>query len=82
MVILKASENYKNRFSKIKESFTKERIIKLIQKLLENPEVGKSMRHERKGTREVYLGSFRLSYSYDKNLGIITLLDFYHKDEQ
>ena len=82
MVILKASENYKEIFSKIKESFTKERIIKLIQKLLENPEVGKSMRHERKGTREVYLGSFRLSYSYDKNLGIITLLDFYHKDEQ
>lgn len=82
MVILKSSENYKIRFSKIKDNSTKERLIKLVEKLLENPEIGKPMRYDRKGTREVYAGSFRLSYSYDKNLNVLTLLDFYHKDEQ
>ncbi len=59
-----------------------DRIGKLIIKIIENPNIGKPMRFGRKGTREVYLGSFRLSYSYDKGLGILTLLDVYHKDEQ
>jgi len=40
------------------------------------------MKYNRKGTREVYVGSFRISYAYSVKEEIITLLDFYHKDEQ
>ena len=43
---------------------------------------GKPMRHNRKGTREVYLPPFRLLYAYDKTNEIIVILDFYHKDNQ
>lgn len=38
------------------------------------------MRYARKGTREVYISPFRLSYKYENN--VLTFLDLYHKDEQ
>ncbi len=59
-----------------------DRVEKLILKVIQNPEIGKPMRYARKGTRELYFGSFRLSYSYDKNNDTLILLDLYHKDEQ
>ena len=59
-----------------------ERVEKLIIKIIQNPEIGKPMRYARKGTRELYLRSFRLSYSYDQNTDTLTFLDIYHKDEQ
>lgn len=59
-----------------------EPVKKLIIKIINDPEIGKPMKHDRKGTREVYSGSFRVSYSYDKTLDILYLLDVYHKDEQ
>jgi len=40
------------------------------------------MRYARKGTREVYAGSFRLSYAYIPEESRIIFLDLYHKDEQ
>jgi len=52
----------------------------LIKKIIDNPEVSKPMRFGRKGTKEVYLPPFRLSYSYDKEQDILYLLDIYHKD--
>ena len=58
------------------------RLEKLIRKIIENPEIGKPMRKIRKGTRELYAGPFRLSYSFNKNTNTLILLDFYHKDEQ
>jgi len=57
-------------------------IEKLIKKIIENHEIGKPMRFDRKGTREVYIKPFRLSYAYDKEKDILYLLDLYHKDEQ
>jgi len=59
-----------------------ERVQKLIKKIIDDPETGKPMRFDRKGTREVYLPPFRLSYSYDKDKEILYLLEVYHKDEQ
>ena len=69
-------------FSKIRDNGLKERIIKLFEKIRDNPEIGKPMRHSRKGTREVYVPPFRLSYAYLKEEGKIVFLDLYHKDEQ
>lgn len=60
----------------------KDLVEKRVRKILENQEVGKPMRYGRKGTREVYVGHFRLSYIFLPEEKIIMLLDFYHKDEQ
>ena len=82
MVKIDFDEHFKRTISKIKDSSIKERIKKLIIKIKNNPQVGKPMKHNRKGTREVYLPPFRLSYAYNKNSDTIIILDFYHKDEQ
>jgi len=59
-----------------------ERVEKLIIKIINNPEIGKPMRYTRKGTREIYLSPFRLSYAYLPQENKIILFDFYHKDKQ
>jgi mRNA-degrading endonuclease RelE of RelBE toxin-antitoxin system len=82
MVIVDYDPVFKKLFSKIKDSGTKEKIIKQVQKLKENPELGKPMRYSRKGTRELYIPPFRLSYFYHKEKNKIVLLDLYHKDSQ
>jgi mRNA-degrading endonuclease RelE of RelBE toxin-antitoxin system len=71
-----------NKVSKIKDNSVKDQVKKKIRKVIESPEVGKPMRYARKGTREVYVGSFRLSYSYLPNEGKLVFLSLYHKDEQ
>jgi mRNA-degrading endonuclease RelE of RelBE toxin-antitoxin system len=67
---------------KIKDTSVKEKIKKHIAKIIEYPEIGKPMRYARKGTRELYIGSYRLAYTYFKEEKKIILLDLYHKDEQ
>jgi len=73
---------FESKMEKVKDSFLKIRIEKQIDKIIENPEIGKPMRYARKGTREVYVGSFRLSYVYLKEENMFILSDFYHKDKQ
>ncbi|MFH1055170.1 MAG: type II toxin-antitoxin system RelE/ParE family toxin [Candidatus Altiarchaeota archaeon] len=78
--------DYKNDFlkkiGKIKDQAFKERVVKQVEKILENPEVGKPMRHSRKGTREVYVQPYRLSYAYLQPENKIIFLEIYHKDQQ
>lgn len=71
---------FQKEFQKIKDKLLKERIIKQIAKIKENPEIGKPMRHSRRGTRELYIPPFRLSYLIQDNT--VYILDLYHKDEQ
>lgn len=40
------------------------------------------MKYTRKGTNEVYISPFRLSYLYSKEEDKIIFLDLYHKDRQ
>lgn len=82
MVEIFWDDNFKNIFLKIKDPFLKEKIFKQIEKMIQNPEVGKPMKHKRKGTRELYVKPFRLSYSYIKSEDKIILLDLYHKKGQ
>ena len=82
MVIVAFSDNFTYIFSKIKDNSLKERIIKQIEKIKINPEVGKPMRNIRKGTRELHIQPFRLSYIYLPSEQKVVLLNFYHKDEQ
>lgn len=73
--------HFEKLFSKLDNNQKKE-IKTRIRKIIENPEIGKPMRYARKGTREVYAGSFRLSYAYIPEENRIIFLDLYHKDEQ
>ena len=82
MVNVIFDEHFQRTISKIKDNEVQKSIKAKIKKIIENPEVGKPMRNIRKGTREVYSGSFRLSYAYRKEEDTIEFLDFYHKDEQ
>ncbi len=40
------------------------------------------MIYDRKGTREIYIKPFRLSYAYIKHENKVIFLDLYHKKEQ
>ena len=82
MVTAEFDPSFQKTFSKIKDSVLKEKIIKQLATLKENPERGKPMRYIRKGTRELYIPPFRLSYLYVKGEDKIVILDLYHKDEQ
>ncbi len=73
---------FEKRVRRIRDSALKTKVKKQISKLVGNPELGKPMRYSRKGTREVYVPPFRLSYHYDEQQDEITFLDLYHKDEQ
>ncbi len=75
------SHRFIQQTKKVDESLI-DRIQKLITKIINDPEIGKTMRFDRKGTREVYLPPFRLSYIYDKASDVLYLLEIYHKDEQ
>ena len=73
---------FQKNFSKIKDKNTKDKITKQFVKIREYPEIGKPMMHNRKGTREVYVAPFRLSYVFIREEDKIIFLDLYHKDEQ
>ena len=76
------SDRFKRLFSRIKDSSIKKKIIKQLEKIKANPEVGKPMKHKRKGTRELYIPPFRLSYNYFREKDLVYILNLYHKDEQ
>ena len=69
-------------FSRIKDELLRTKIKKQIKKVSENPNVGKPMRYDRRGTRELYIKPFRISYIYSNNEEKIIFLDLYHKKQQ
>ena len=82
MVIVVFGPSFERRIKKIKNQSLKIKLKKQIVKVINNPKIGKPMKHTRKGTRELYVVPFRLSYTYLKDENKIILLDFYHKDKQ
>ncbi|HIH14828.1 MAG TPA: type II toxin-antitoxin system RelE/ParE family toxin [Nanoarchaeota archaeon] len=80
MVEITYEDSFKKGFQKIKDEEIKRKIIKQIEKILKNPEIGKPMRYGRKGTRESYVSPFRLSYMMEGEK--IYILALYHKDKQ
>ena len=82
MVKIDYKPAFKHFFNKIKDKLLKEKIIKQIKKIILNPEIGKPMKNIRKGTRELYINPYRLSYAYLSNEDKIIILDLYHKKKQ
>jgi len=82
MVIVAYGPAFEKRMKKMKDASLMRRVKGQIRKIVDQPEIGKPMRHDRRGTREVYVKPFRLSYAYLREEDKIIFLDFYHKDEQ
>ena len=82
MLTIDYKTGFLKRVSKIKNETFKEKVKTQIEKIIENPEVGKPMRHMRKGTRELYIKPYRLAYAYIKSENKLVFLEIYHKDEQ
>ncbi|MDD4353847.1 MAG: type II toxin-antitoxin system RelE/ParE family toxin [Candidatus Nanoarchaeia archaeon] len=82
MVTIFFDENFEKIIRKIKDNLLKEKIKKQIEKIIQNPEIGKPMRYSRINSREVYISPYRLSYLFLKNEDKIIILEFYHKDNQ
>lgn len=68
MVELIFDYSFEKNFKKIRDKALKDKIIKQISKIKENPKIGKPMRYARKGTRELYIHPFRLSYKAENNI--------------
>ena len=81
-LIIERTKKFDKFLKHINDKAFREKAYKQIQKIITDPEIGKPMRHDRKGTRELYLSPFRISYSYFNDLDKLILLDIYHKDEQ
>lgn len=73
---------FEKKVSKIRDLLLKTRVKKKIAKIVNSPAAGKPMRNMRKGTREVYIPPFRLSYRYIAPEDKIIFADLYHKDKQ
>ncbi len=82
MTYIELSPKFKKIFSKTKDNILKQKIKKQIRKIAGNPKIGKPMRNIRKGTRELYIKPFRLSYQYDEENNKVNILDLYHKKHQ
>jgi len=82
MVKIRFDKRFTIIFSKIRDEILREKIKKQIKKIIINPEVGKPMRNVRKGTRELYIKPFRLSYIYFAEKNLVYVLDLYHKKKQ
>ena len=82
MLTVEYTDNLLKTIHKIKDTVQKENIKKQIKKIIQQPEIGKPMRYARKGTRELYIGSYRLAYAYIKQEKKIIFLELYHKNSQ
>ncbi len=82
MVNVIYDDSFIRQVQKVKDASFKERVKKLVEKIIVSPDVGKPMRYERKGSREVYLPPYRLMYAYLPEENKLIFLDMYHKDEQ
>lgn len=82
MFEIKYDKLFLKKFSKIKDKNLEKAVIKQVDKIIVNPEIGKPMKYSRKGTREIYISPYKLVYIYTIIENEIIFLDIYHKDKQ
>jgi mRNA-degrading endonuclease RelE of RelBE toxin-antitoxin system len=82
MLNVEYRDDFLRKVGKIKNTDLKDKVKKQIEKILNNPEVGKPMRYGRKDTRELYVSPYRLAYAYIQQENKVIFLELYHKDEQ
>ncbi len=79
MVRVVYSKEFEEDVKKIRDNALKKRLIKQVEKVLNNPNIGKPLRYNLKGERSVYVPPYRLVYTLidDK----IFLLRFRHRED-
>ncbi|MBS3131365.1 type II toxin-antitoxin system RelE/ParE family toxin [Candidatus Woesearchaeota archaeon] len=63
----------------VRHPVVKERVLKQIRKVSENPDIGKPLRYGLKGERTIYVKPYRLIYSVERDT--LILLRFEHRKE-
>ena len=76
MVEVVYTEKFEQEFKKIDYSI-KEKAVKQIKKIIENPEIGKNLKYNLHGERTVYVKPFRIIYSFFNNT--LYFLRFEHR---
>ena len=76
MVEIIYTEKFEKEVKKLDISI-KEKVIKQIGKIIDNPETGKPLKYNLKGERTVYVKPFRIIYSFFNN--ILYFLRFEHR---
>jgi mRNA-degrading endonuclease RelE of RelBE toxin-antitoxin system len=73
------TKGFETSFKKIRDKKTKERIIKQIEKIIDDPRVGKPLRHGLKGEQSVRIKPHRLIYKVEDEK--LYLLRFFHREK-
>ncbi|HEC77287.1 MAG TPA: type II toxin-antitoxin system RelE/ParE family toxin [Thermoplasmatales archaeon] len=71
------TREFKNDIKKLKDEKIKSNLKKIIEKIKQNPEIGKPLRYELSGLRSIRFSSFRIIYKIEGE--IIILLKFGHR---
>ncbi|MBN1761700.1 MAG: type II toxin-antitoxin system RelE/ParE family toxin [Methanomicrobia archaeon] len=71
------TEEFKRDVQKVKDKKIQDRIKKIVQKLKDNPEIGKQLRYDLSGFRSIRLHPFRMLYEIRDDL--IILHKFEHR---
>ena len=58
-----------------------EQVVKKLQEIGENPEIGKPLHRPLKGRWRVHIGHYVLIYKFDKKKGLVTVVKYAHHDE-
>ena len=82
MLTVEYKKDFLKTISKINNQTFKEHVKKQVERIIEQPELGKPMKYDRKGTQELYIKPYRLAYAYQKSENKLIFLEIYHKDEQ
>jgi mRNA interferase RelE/StbE len=81
--IIKASNEFRKMFKDLtkKDIPLRNRIIKSIEKLKENPYAGKPLSYDLAGLRSLRVGKYRVIYKVDEKNKIIWLVSVGHRDD-
>jgi addiction module RelE/StbE family toxin len=73
------TKEFRDDIKKIRDKKVKNRIKKIIQKIVDDLGLGKPLKYELKGLRSVKLPPFRIIYEYKDNT--VILLKFEHREK-
>jgi len=71
------TREFKNDIKKLKDKKITSNLEKIIEKIKQNPEIGKPLRYELSGLRSIRFSSFRIIYKIEEER--IILLKFGHR---
>ncbi len=71
---IRFSEEFRREYKKIRDSSLRKRLLKVLKKLKERPEAGKPLKYGYKGKRRIRIGHFRLVYSIEGDILMVSSL--------